>query len=185
MQNLTAYIPKEMVNGENLGIKHSYRITQDAFATGDPAENHRTYYFTVVSYAHNNFADFDVSLPFDANNTQAKQYLAGRNNIKTILEYLTILLQKLAGTIINGNYGDEPKITRIEGQGNGGINLDLTAETVNDILASPFHMALNPTYEQSAGTCKTEKVVDPIGVAPGMYELRLNGGLMLLLHGQN
>ncbi|NNM15667.1 MAG: T9SS C-terminal target domain-containing protein, partial [Bacteroidia bacterium] len=173
--NLAAYVPSEMVNGENLGIKHSYKITQDAFASGDPTlVNHRTYYFTVISYAHNNFADFDPSLPFDANNTQAKQYLAGRNNIKTYSGIPHNPAAEISGTIINGNYGDGPKITRIEGQGNGGINLDLTAESVNEILTNPSHMSLNPTYEQSAGPANV-KVIDPIGVAAGMYELRLNG----------
>ena len=173
--NLSAYVPAEMVNGENAGIKHSFKITQDAFASGDPTlVNHRTYYFTVISYAYNNYKEFDPSLPFDANQTQAKKYCAGRNNIKTYSGIPHKIEAEVGGTNINANYGEGPKITRIEGQGNGGINLDLTDESVAEILASPFHISLNPTYERSAGPANV-KVIDPIGVAPGMYELKLDG----------
>ena len=173
--NLNAYVPAEMVNGKNEGLRHSFKITQDAFASGDPTfVNHRTYYFTVLSYAHNNYKQFDVSLPFDANDTQAKQYLAGRNNIRTYSGIPHIVDAEIGGTSLNANYGDGPKITRLEGQGNGGINLDLTDESVAEILASPFHISLNPTYERAAGPANI-RVIDPVSVAAGSYELRLNG----------
>ena len=38
------------------------------------------------------------------------------------------------GIIPNSNFGDGPEITRIEGQGNGGMNLELTDASVEELL---------------------------------------------------
>ena len=53
-------IPTLMVDGENDGIQHSYRVVNDAFASGDNALiNHKTYYFIALAYAYNNYEEFD------------------------------------------------------------------------------------------------------------------------------
>ncbi|MBM55786.1 MAG: hypothetical protein CMB32_04430, partial [Euryarchaeota archaeon] len=47
-------VPTLMVNGENEGVQHSFRITTDAFAQGDNRlVNHRTYYFLALGYGYN------------------------------------------------------------------------------------------------------------------------------------
>ena len=37
--------------------------------------------------------------------------------------------------VMNSVYGDAPAITRIEGQGNDGMILDLTQETIDEIMS--------------------------------------------------
>ena len=49
-----------MANGANEGIRHSFRVTKDAFAQGDNAlVNHKTYYFMALAYGYNNYEDYD------------------------------------------------------------------------------------------------------------------------------
>ena len=58
-----AAVPTEMVNGTDEGIKHSFKVTQDAFAQGDlRLVNFKKYYFMVISYAYNNYKDYSLSL---------------------------------------------------------------------------------------------------------------------------
>ena len=53
-----------MVDGENEGIRHSFKVTTDAFAQGDVRlVNHKKYYFMVLSYGHNNFKTYDPADP--------------------------------------------------------------------------------------------------------------------------
>lgn len=77
------------------------------------------------------------------------------------------------GTVQSSEYGSGPKLKRIEGQGNGGLNLDLTEETVNEILASPSHRSFNPVYEGGRGPVNV-KVIDPLNVPEGEFKLLLN-----------
>ncbi|MFM7903009.1 MAG: T9SS C-terminal target domain-containing protein, partial [Bacteroidota bacterium] len=52
--NLNANVPIEKVNGADKGISHTFIVNQDLFATGSTAlVNHKTYYYTVLSYAYN------------------------------------------------------------------------------------------------------------------------------------
>ena len=49
-ENLQANIPKEMVNGADEGIKHSFRFNNDLFADGDGRlVNHKTYYYAIIN----------------------------------------------------------------------------------------------------------------------------------------
>jgi len=62
-QSLGGSIPKEKVNGADLGLSHSVKITTDAFATGDPTLiNHKTYYFMAVAYGYNEFKKYEEDL---------------------------------------------------------------------------------------------------------------------------
>ena len=43
-----------MVDGANTGVRHSFVVTEDKFATGDPTLiNHKQYYYVAVAYAYN------------------------------------------------------------------------------------------------------------------------------------
>ena len=64
-------------------------------------------------------------------------------------------------------YGSSPRITRLDGTGNGGRELELTAESENEIVASGFMQ--NPTYEYGSGPINI-KVVDPLNLADGYFE---------------
>jgi hypothetical protein len=80
---LNANLPVEMVNGKDAGIGHTFEIKQDLFATGSTAlVNHKNYFYTVISYAYNNYKKYDPNDPASLDG-QKKPYLAGRNNIRT------------------------------------------------------------------------------------------------------
>src|SRR5262249_5140686 len=83
--DLNATVPTLKVDGADLGIKHSFTITDDAFATGSTRLiNNKTYYFNVVAYSYNGFVKADTIK--DANGqvvnivvtSQTHPYLSGR-----------------------------------------------------------------------------------------------------------
>ena len=122
-----------MVTGANMGIQHSFVLTTDLFAQGDVTMiNHKQYYYMAIAYGYNNFKTYN---PFDPNalNGQTKTYLMGRNNIK---QY-TAIPHYPVGIVVNSNYGQSPEITRIQGQGNGGMILDLSQNTIDSLLLKP------------------------------------------------
>ena len=173
-------VPTVMVEGADNGIKTTFEITQDAFTTTGDVRlvNHKTYYYMAISYAYNNYMDYDI----DENSPEAlfgqkTPYLAGRKNIRL---YSAVPHSSVDGTIINSNYGDELQITRWSGIGNGGNQLEFTQETIDEILSkrpadstnlfgSPdYPIAYHPTYEEGNGPLKI-KVVDPLNVVSTNY----------------
>lgn len=180
-ESLQASVPRLKVDGANAGITHSFVITEDKFATGDNPTlvNHKTYYFMAVSYAYNNYSPYNTD---EASGLygQKKPYLEGRKNIQV---YSAVPHKIVDGTILNSKYGDQPSITRIVGQGNGGLELELTKETVERILSKPmaddsvnvmgspnYPIDYHPTYEAGYGPIGV-KIIDPLNVVTTDYEL--------------
>jgi len=61
-------VPKERVNGENKGIRHSFRVTNDLFAQGQSKlVNFKKYYYMAVSYAYNNYETYNPNDPLSLN----------------------------------------------------------------------------------------------------------------------
>ncbi|MFT5724461.1 MAG: hypothetical protein ACI9JN_001580 [Bacteroidia bacterium] len=147
---------KVMIDGPNVGLQHSFSFTEDAFAVGNNKQlvNHSSYHYLVLSYA---------GLP----GHRETEYLQGR-----VVERFTLTPHQSAprqgGLIAHGNYGTGPELTRLEGQGNGGMNLELTEKSVELILADGFTEF--PTYKKGRGPVNI-KVVDPLKVPKGNYEL--------------
>ncbi|MBU1718933.1 MAG: hypothetical protein KKA07_07635, partial [Bacteroidetes bacterium] len=176
-ENLGANVAIEEVDGEDAGIKHSFKLTEDQFATGDKRLiNHKKYYFIAIAYAYNNYKDY---IPTDANSLdgQKQRYKAGRKSpagsIKSVVGIPHIPTSQSGGVVIQAEYGYGPKITRIEGQGNGGLVLDLTPETETEILSktsSPY-MSVNPEYQNLKGPVDV-KVVDPLNVPDARFSLK-------------
>lgn len=170
-QSLQANIPKEMVNGEDQGIKHSFRITTDLFSEGDNRlVNHKTYYYMAIAYGYNEFKKYDPLDPF-ALDGQTQPYIASRKmaggqGIRSFSAIPHNPSPENGGTKANANYGDQPEITRVDGQGNGGNNLELTEESEAQIVANYF--ADNITYESGHGPISV-KVIDPLNVKAGQY----------------
>ena len=158
-------VATEMVNGTDQGIAHSFRITEDKFATGTNKSlvNHKEYYFLVLAYGYNEYKHF--SLDADNLDGQATTYLAGRRNIKTTVG----IPHKPVENILNSKYGDVPMITRIEGQGNGGFYLDMTDESREQILAHNVYN--NIQYKNNYGPLNIQ-VVDPLKVKPYDYTIK-------------
>ena len=152
-------VPTEKVddNGD-LGIKHTFSVKTDAFASGEgDLVNYKSYYFLLIAYSNTNAPD------------EFEQYLAGRKNIIVSVGIPHKNDSEFDGTELHSSYGDGPEITRIEGTGNGGQFLELTEGSVNYILQNKF-MA-NPVYEGGNGPVNVF-VYDPIKIPNADFELR-------------
>ncbi len=164
-EELNASVPVEMVNGANDGVRHSFRITQDEFATSDRRlVNHKKYYYMAISYAYNNYKTYNQNDPL-ALDGQKTPYLAGRKNafggaITSMLGIPHKVEPEQEGTIISANYGDGPRLTRIEGQGNGGRDVRLSERSMAEIVASPEGRIKEITYDFGRGPVDI-KVIDP------------------------
>jgi len=173
--DLNAAHPIEMVNGDDDGVVHSFELTQDAFASGEDKSlvNYKEYYYVAVAYAFNDYKHYDQVNDGTLGN-QTRPYLAGRKNIniKTAIPHSIDAMNK--GTELHSEYGDTPIITLVEGKGNGNNVLDLTDETIQNILSKteyPFK-ADEITYKENFGPVQV-KVIDPINVIDGEFTLRL------------
>jgi hypothetical protein len=171
-----------MVDGADAGINHSFVLTTDLFSQGDPTFiNHKQYYYMAIAYAYNNYKTYNQADP-TALDGQKKTYLSGRNNIKqyTAIPHIPV------GTVINSSYGEGPEIIRIEGQGNGGMILDLTQATIDSIMMKPpsdsvtnpygspdYPIAYRATYKVGYGPLGV-KVIDPLNVPTGKYMVKLD-----------
>lgn len=164
-------IPVEKVDGEDNGIRHSFRILNDAFASGDQGlVNYKTYYFMAVAYGYNNYKTYNPNDPTGLDG-QKKPYL--RSRVGTTGEALVPIAaiphrveEQSGGTIINAVYGETPRITRHDGKGNGNNALKLTTASENTIVQNGFMP--EPEYDYG-GAPITVKVIDPLNVAPGNY----------------
>jgi len=178
-----ANVPVVEVDGGDNGIQHSFELTQDAFATGDVRlVNNKQYYYIALAYAYNNYLQFGMDFPNSSGQTHP--YLAGRKNIgdqaNGTPSYVAMPHLTVNGTVLNAKYGDSPQITRIAGNGNGGMNLDLSDETIEEILSKPpaspenifgspdYPIAYNPVYKINAGPLNV-RVIDPLSVVNAEY----------------
>ena len=165
------YVPKNMTLGaSNSGIVHSFRITEDKFATGNTdLINNKPYYFMAIAYAYNEYIPYAPEIPFQSldplnpyqpsNMGQKQPYLAGRKNIKTY----TIIPHKIEsfGNIPTSAYGARPSQQGLAGTGNGGNFVELTTDCRIDIANNLFTDTL--FYRQNMSPADIE-VIDPLSV---------------------
>lgn len=165
-------IENPTIEGYDKGIKHSFKLTQDAFATGQDKRliNFKTYYYMAVAYGYNEYKPYDSNDPLKLDG-QKQPFKAGRLNLKVIAAIPHSPSPENGGTVVQALYGSGPKIKRLEGQGNGGNNLDLTEESVNSILANGS--IDNPVYQNGAGPVDV-KVIDPLNVPDGEFTLKIS-----------
>ncbi|NVK63635.1 MAG: T9SS type A sorting domain-containing protein [Flavobacteriales bacterium] len=165
-------VPVERVDGENKGIRHSFLVTEDAFAQGERAlVNHKTYYYVAVAYAHNEFKKYD---PTDALSLDGQKipYISSRlsfdgTSIKSVAAVPHNPMPEADGTGQKIEYGSSPRITRLDGHGNGGNDLKLTQASKDFIVANG--VMDTPTYEYGRGPLNI-KVIDPLNVEDGYFE---------------
>ncbi len=175
-------VPVIEVEGGDNGIVHSFSIKEDAFGTTNrQLTNFRQYYYTVVAYAYNEYMPYSQE-PAVLNGLlgQKAPYLAGRRNIKT---YTAIPHPTVNGTVMNARYGEGPQVTRLNGNGNGGMIISLDDETVAEILSKPpadstikmghpdYPIAYEAVYKYGQGPLNV-KVVDPLNVINAEYNLK-------------
>lgn len=172
---VNAIVPKVMVDGENKGLRSTVRLTEDAFASGSDKRlvNSKTYYYMTVAYAYNNFVTYKQDQSPESNPCenyfgQKKPYLEGRK-VKRAAAIPHITDIEKDGTTPVATYGYGPKVTRIEGQGNGGNYLELTPASEAAIVANGF--LANVEYQNNASPLAV-KVVDPLRVKAGDFTFR-------------
>ncbi len=161
-------LPKVKAEGTDNGLQSTFRFARDEFSSTSDKKvvNNKEYYFMAVAYGYNQYGQYKEDSPWTTKNTpssegQKRPYLEGRKSKKA---YGTphIPDPEKNGTLSNSSYGYGPKITRIEGQGAGGNNIDLTQETIDRIVSNGGREA-SLTYENGRGPV-TVKVVDPLNV---------------------
>lgn len=159
--DVSANVPKLKVNGANEGILHSFKIVDDAFASGSNKTlvNFKTYHFLVFSYGYPSN---------DPLKLEPIQYLAGRNTVK-FSAYPHKSEPEMNGSELGAAYGDGPILKQIAGRGNGGQMLEFSKETIDEIIAN--RVAPNPVYLGGRGPVKI-KVIDPLLVPNANFEFR-------------
>jgi hypothetical protein len=172
--NIYDYIPK--VVGGDKGIDHTFRITEDRFASGDNKKliNHKKYYYTVISYAYNNYLTFDTKSGLG----QKEPYVEGRRNIGDKTrggKPYEVIPRPIVDVLLNSKYGDGPQITRLDGVGNGGKYIDITEESLAKILNGTFDGTLD--YKKGQGPINI-KIYNPIEVEDGDYTLEMRDANM-------
>ena len=172
-EDLQASIPFERVDGEDKGIRHSFKVEKDLFAQGNTTlVNFKRYYYLAVSYAYNNFKNYIPDDPATLDG-QKRLYLNSRKaasgEVKTIEAIPHNPLPEAGGTLHYLEYGESPEITRLDGTGNGNNALELTAASTDYILKNGY---LNkPVYSENKGPISI-KIVDPLNVADGYFECK-------------
>lgn len=177
----STFVPHIKVEGTDEGIKHSFEISQDAFAEGEDKRlvNYKNYYFVAIAYAHNNFAPFDAKR---SDSTQDVSYLesskgAGGSAIAVVTATPNPANGDM-GTVLNADYGDGVIIKRIEGAGNGGNGLTMSDSSEKDAIfgvqtgGGKLHQSAQPTYKAGEGPVNV-MVVDPVKIQPYDFELYL------------
>lgn len=167
------YIPKLMITGSDTGITHSFQLTQDLFATSSSKElvNYKTYYYVAVAYGYNNFRNFNASTP---DSCQVIQYLESRTDGRE--QPIAIIQATPTPSTTNlytqnyADYGDGIQIKKLEGKGNGGIDLILSKESEMEALQAPNYKSFYPTYTAQHGPAFLQ-VVNPNNIQPGNYEI--------------
>ena len=166
-------VPKERVNGENKGIRHSFRVTNDLFAQGQSKlVNFKKYYYMAVSYAYNNYETYNPNDPLSLNG-QKMPYIASRKSAMGEVKVMEGVphnpMPEADGTYQQISYGSTPRITRLDGYGNGNRSLEFTEATLNTILNTGFME--DPEYDYGQGPVNI-KVVDPLNLKSGYFECR-------------
>lgn len=161
------FFPVEQVEGLDEGVRHTFRITTDQFASGDSRLiNHRKYYFFAIAYADNNFEQFD---PFNITG-QGTTYLEGRLNIGRDgagTPYAPIP-RPIVDVNLNASYGDGASVTRLDGVGVGGNFVDISSDTRAAILDGSFDGSI--TYVDGRSPINVA-VFNPLEIKDGEYEL--------------
>lgn len=174
-----------MVDGENKGIRHSFKITEDKFAATNDKRivNNKKYYYIAIAYAYNNFKQYN---PDDATKLDGQKipYLASRKlggggSIEPVVAIPHMTNSEQNGTLLQSSYGMSPEIIRMEGQGNGGMVLNFDKTTIEQLVGKRgeeapegVNFVPTPVYAINYGPLNV-KIVDPLAIRTGNYILKI------------
>jgi hypothetical protein len=173
--NQDIFTPVLRVDGDNNGIRHTFRITTDAF--GGDLVNHRPYYYTVIAYGYNNYEDFDPETLVG----QREPYIESSDNIGPNSDGLpyTAIPRPITDRELNAVFGDGAVITRSDGEGSGDNFLDIGTESRAEIEETQIlgngEFSGEITYAPGRGPVAI-KVYNPLEVIDGNYEIQFVDG---------
>ena len=159
-------------DASNSGISHSFLVTEDLFATeSNKLVNHTKYYFIAIAYGYNNYEDYN----YVTQTGMARPYIESRSSgsktdVPTVCGIPHIPLPEASGTDYSANYGDSFEIIRLEGEGNGGLELELSEESIAEIMSGEPWRADDLKYKANFGPVNV-KVVDPLNVKNASLQL--------------
>ncbi len=166
-QNVNA---KVEVEGADQGVKHIFELSTDQFSTSFDGKfvNGKDYYFICIPYGY-------------AKSAVNTKYIASRTSTKVVK--VTPGKQVLNGRI-NGTFQESVEVTRIEGYGNGGAELDLDPVSEAAIVANTN--GVNVKYALGKGPI-TINVYNPTIVTKRNYMLKFidNNKRYVLLDADN
>lgn len=162
---------KIMVYGEDAGLFHNVKVTQDYFAEGSDSRlvNYRNYYYTVVAYAYNDTSSDGRKFIIGRNFESPTQWRMMATPHKTDFENF--------GTVLNSAHGDGPDVAKISGLGNGGNFTRLTQLIQEQVIKEPYHVK-EPVYASGATPIEI-KVVSPKDIMPKKYKVVVTGDKFL------
>ncbi len=169
--DLNANIPSEEVNGEDEGIKHSFSVKEDFFATGANKRlvNFKRYYYMAIAYAHNNFSSYDPADP-GALQGQKVPFLSSRKAAIGEIKVITVIPHasnpEANGTALSSYFGMQPMISRLDGTGNGSLFTRITSQSESEILSNGY---ANEIEYQTNSAPINVKVIDPLNVVKGYF----------------
>ena len=168
------YQPELKVEGLDKGIQHTFRFTDDQFAQGNDRRmiNHKKYYFTSVAYGYNGRSPITSPTGISTEN-QRTAYLEGRRNIGDGSNvYYTVIPRPITDRGLNSAYGaGNVLVTRHEGVGNMGNNLDMTDDMYDKILGGTFNGEIS--YKPGRAPISIT-IFNPLDVQDGIFELTLS-----------
>ncbi|MBK7094888.1 MAG: hypothetical protein IPH57_07535 [Saprospiraceae bacterium] len=157
------FIPQKKVSAVNKGLKHVFNVVEDQFAQENKELiNHKTYYFMVVAYEHNNWKEFDPK----SGEGQREPFFPGRRNVKIYKG----VPRPIEYSKLNINPFEGPEITRIEGTGIGASYVNISEKSIDQILKDNFLKDL--VYKEGYGPFKVE-VFNPFDIKDKEYKLEL------------
>ena len=131
------------VRGANAGIQHVFRLTYDAFASGNNTRlvNNREYYYVAIAYAHNRFKEYSQTEGAYLDG-QKEPYIAGRKNERGgSITPITVIPHspsaEAGGRQAQAEFGMNPRIIRLGGYGNGGSILRLSQASIDTLMGDP------------------------------------------------
>lgn len=166
------YVPVVKSDVVNEGTTTSFSIEEDYFATGTTRQlvNHKTYYYTAVAYAHNDYIHYEQSAPVAG--AQLTPYLQGRGNFKIYSAIPHISDPRNTGTVMNSEWGEGVEVKRIEGAGNGGNSLQLTPATIATVLDPNRNFFADTLFYEEGKDPIGFKVTDPINLKEADFEMQ-------------
>ena len=173
----TVFVPELQVDGADEGIRHSFNVQIDQFASGNDRRliNHRNYYFTVVAYGHNNYLNFDHVAPDGVDRGQDNPYLEGRRNVQAY----TYTPRPIVYQDLNAAFGQEAQVTRITGRGTALNALDISDEQREALARGEGEVddefGTNIITYDIGNAPINATIVDPLGIKDADYRLEIAG----------